>query len=103
MVDIVIPSIINTTPVPARKNFSNNPESLRGKILDVRDGRKRQRRFKNIPFNKIIKERRCKEEPRKSSPAQDHTVSRIVTFYMESNSDLKNLIGKEIAMRVINP
>lgn len=103
MVDIVIPSIINTTPIPARKNYSNNPESLRGKILDVRDGRKRQRRFKNISFNKTIKERRCKEESRKSLAPQDNTTSRIAVFHMESNSDLKNLIGKEVAMRILNP
>lgn len=103
MVDIVIPSIISATPIPTGRGSAKNPESLRGRILSVRDGRKKKRRLKSVPFNKTIKERRCKQEPRKDISEQDNSTSKILVFHIDSNSDLTNLIGKDIALRVINP
>lgn len=99
MVDIIVAPVVNTVPTPQNRSAANK-SALKGRVVAVRNGRKRKRRQRSIPFEQTITERRCKQESRKSQIMQDNTTTKILLFRVESNSDLSSLIDKEVTVRV---
>ncbi|MBW1644797.1 MAG: hypothetical protein JRJ56_00470 [Deltaproteobacteria bacterium] len=98
MVEFIIPSIMPNRPVmPGKREVNKN--TLRGKILATRRGRRRQRRYSLGRYDG--EERRRFKEKRRTQALIDRNNVRIVTLQVTADQDLDNLVGKEVILRVL--
>lgn len=99
MVDFVIPSVAppNTRVEYSRRGSSQ--DTLKGRILATRRGRRRQRRYSMVRHGG--EERRKFREKRRNSMAIDRQNVRIITIQVTADQDLDMLIGKDVVVRVI--
>ncbi|NPA24790.1 MAG: hypothetical protein GXO34_03065 [Deltaproteobacteria bacterium] len=92
--------------MPSDRIQSDTGSSVRGvvevggRILHVRKGRTRGRRFSPIPYSGV--NRRGQRNSRRSTQVADKAGDRVVTLLVPSGQVLDNLVGREVRLKVIS-
>ncbi len=72
---------------------------IRGRILHVRSGRQRPRRYSLTPFTGT--NRRQPRVQRRSGRGTDNSGDRVVTLLVPAGVMLDNLTGKEVVLKIL--
>ncbi|MBN2706397.1 MAG: hypothetical protein JXR89_08155 [Deltaproteobacteria bacterium] len=76
------------------------PLELTGRILHVRRGRRRPRRFSPIPYGGI--NRRQFRDQRRVGRGADEAGDRVLTLLLNAGAQFDNLIGRKVRLKVID-
>ncbi len=73
---------------------------IRGRVLHVRRGRQRSRRYSPVAYGGI--NRRHPNDQRRGLRNTDHVGDRVVTLLVPAGTKLDSLIGREISLIIAN-
>jgi len=71
---------------------------LRGRVINVRNGRQRPRRFSPIAYGGA--NRRLPHDQRRAVGRTDNSGDRVVTLLVPAGADFDKLIGREVFLKV---
>jgi len=71
-----------------------------GRILHVRKGRTRGRRYSPIPYSGV--NRRGQRKSRRSTQVADKADDRVVTLLVPSGQVFDKLVGREVRLKVLS-
>ena len=95
----VVPQpILPTGKLQGDGHSSAKSASIRGRILHVRNGRQRPRRYSPMPFGGT--NRRGPRTQRRASRVIDKSGDRVVTLLVPAGAIFDNSTGKEILLKV---
>ena len=95
---VVMQPILPTSKLRGDGHSSGKNVGIRGRILHVRNGRQRSRRYSPIPYGGA--NRRGQRVQRRLSRAVDKSGDRVVTLLVPAGVVFDNLTGKEILLKV---
>lgn len=79
---------------------ANAPQEMIGRILHVRRGRRRPRRFSPIPYGGV--NRRRSRDQRRSGRGADEAGDRVLTLLVGSGAQYEKMIGHRVRIKVID-
>ena len=95
--DLVQP-VLPTSKLQAGSRSPGKSIDIRGRIIHVRNGRQRSRRYSPIPFSGT--NRRQPRVQRRASNVTDGSGDRVVTLLVPAGAMLDNMTGKDIFLTI---
>ena len=95
--DVVVP-VAPTSKLQSGSRSSGKSVDIRGRIIHVRNGRQRPRRYSPIPFSGT--NRRQSRVQRRAARITDGSGDRVVTLLVPAGAILDNLTGKDVFITI---
>ncbi|MEA3347557.1 MAG: hypothetical protein U9Q39_00710 [Pseudomonadota bacterium] len=96
--NVVVQSVLPGAKLTTGGSLSSKTIDIRGRILHVRNGRQRPRRYSPIPFSGT--NRRQPRAQRRAVRVTDNSSDRVVTLLVPAGAMLDNLTGKEVFITI---
>ncbi len=96
--NVVVQSVLPGAKLKSGGRSFNKAIDVRGRILHVRNGRRRPRRYSPIPFGGT--NRRQPRIQRRAAGVTDNPGDRVVTLLVPAGEMFDKLIGREIHLKV---
>ena len=99
---VVNAAVLPVSPANRVQSGSRSPGKsidIRGRILHIRNGRQRPRRYSPIPFAGT--NRRQPRVQRRSGRGTDNSGDRVVTLLVPAGVMLDDLTGKEVFLKIL--
>ncbi len=96
--DVVLP-VSPANKVQSGSRLPSTSIEIHGRILHVRNGRQRPRRYSPIPFGGT--NRRQPRVQRRSARGSDNSGDRVVTLLVPAGVMLDDLTGKEVFLKIL--
>ena len=99
--NVVVQSVLPGAKLnPGSGRFSSKTIDVRGRILHVRNGRQRPRRYSPVPFSGT--NRRLPRLQRRAAAVTDNSGDRVVTLLVSAGTMFDKLIGKDVHLKVLS-
>ncbi len=95
--DVVLP-VSPSSKVLAGSRSPGKRIDIRGRVIHVRNGRQRSRRYSPLPFSGT--NRRQPRVQRRATRVTDGSGDRVVTLLVPAGAMLDNLTGKEVFITI---
>ena len=95
--NIVVQPVLPGDKLRAGGQLPGKTIDVRGRILHVRNGRQRPRRYSPIPYSGT--NRRQPRAQRRLARGTDNSGDRVVTLLVPAGAVLDNLIGREVFLK----
>ncbi len=96
--NIVVGSVLPSAKPQSRDRAPGRNIDLRGRVINVRNGRYRPRRFSPIAYGGA--NRRLPRDQRRASSNADNSGDRVVTLLVPAGAAFDSLIGKEVFLKI---
>lgn len=96
--NITVQSVSPRGSLRSDGRMSGKTVDVRGRVINVRHGRIRPRRYSPIPYGGT--NRRLPRDKRRSTGAVDNSGDRVVTLLVPAGAALDNLIGREVFLKI---
>ncbi len=96
--NVVVQSVLPGAKLTTGGRLSSKTIDIRGRVLHVRNGRQRPRRYSPIPFSGT--NRRGQRAQRRAVGVTDNSGDRVVTLLVPAGAMFDNLTGREVLLKV---
>ena len=96
--NIVVQSVSPRGQLRSDGRAPSKSVDLRGRVINVRNGRHRPRRYSPIPYGGS--NRRLPRDQRRSMGAADKSGDRVVTLLVPAGAVLDNLVGRDVSLKI---
>ncbi|MBN2706260.1 MAG: hypothetical protein JXR89_07460 [Deltaproteobacteria bacterium] len=96
---MVLPPVVAAEKMRAETRIPNRDADVRGRILNVRSGRIRPRRYSPMPYGGV--NRRQPRDQRRMTQSPDGLEDRVVTLLVPAGSRLDRMTGKEVLLKFL--
>ena len=98
--NVVVQAVLPGAKLNSEGRLSGKAIDARGRILHVRNGRRRPRRYSPIPFGGT--NRRQPRIQRRAVGVTDNSGDRVVTLLVPAGELFDKLIGKDVQLKVLS-
>ena len=98
--NVTIQSVLPGAKMNAGGRLPGKIIDVRGRILHVRNGRQRPRRYSPVPFGGT--NRRQPRIQRRATGVTDNSGDRVVTLLVPAGSMFDKLIGREVQLKILS-
>ncbi|MCD6293316.1 MAG: hypothetical protein J7M09_07700 [Deltaproteobacteria bacterium] len=95
---VTVQSVLPGARLKSGGRLHSKSIDVRGRILHVRNGRHRPRRYSPIPFGGT--NRRQQRRQRRATGVTDNSGDRVVTLLISAGSMFDTLIGKDVYLKI---
>lgn len=98
--NVAVQSVLHGAKLKSDGPLFSNTINVRGRILNVRNGRQRPRRYSPVPFGGT--NRRQPRIQRRAAKITDNSGDRVITLLVPAGAMFDKLTGKEVHLKISN-
>ena len=98
--NIVVEPVLSGDKLYSGGRAPSKSIDLRGRVINIRNGRQRPRRYSPIPYGGA--NRRLPRDQRRAVRSSDNSGDRVVTLLVQAGARLDSLTGKEVFLKILD-